>query len=176
MKTSITFLEQQNLANFLCFVHTEQRGSGWIVFKRPPDRISSNFDDIPEIEDAETDDEEFHSAETDDSIVTSSLGDDLAIPNDDASGTATENNLLSSADLSDGYKAITDPEESVSPCEPSLLSRDSQPIHSRYNIRGMTGRQRMVMSKMNQVSWILMTVARQMMKTTNQMTKQKVNP
>ena len=117
MKTSITFLEQQKLANCPCSVHTEQRGFGWIVFKRQPDRISFNFDDIPEIEDTGTDDDEFHSVETDDSIVTPSLDNDLAILNDDASGVATENTLLSSADLSDGYKAITDPGESVSPCE-----------------------------------------------------------
>ena len=58
------------------------------------------------------------------------MGEDLAIPNDDASGAATENNLLSSADFSDGYKAIADPEDSAYPCEPSLHSRDNSTIHS----------------------------------------------
>ena len=33
IETSITFLEQQKLANCTCFVHTEQRGFGWIVFR-----------------------------------------------------------------------------------------------------------------------------------------------
>ena len=120
MKTSITFLEQQKLDNCPCFVHIEQRGFGWIVFKRQPDNISSNLDGIPEIEDDDTDDKEFYSSETDNSMVTPSLGDDLAIPNDDASGAATENNLLSS----------TDPQESVSLCESSLHSRDNPTKHS----------------------------------------------
>ena len=91
METSITFLEQQKLANCPCFVHTELRGFGWIVFRRQPDKISFDCNDIPEIEDDVTDDdEEFFSAEADDSIVTPSFGDNLAIPNEDASGAATE--------------------------------------------------------------------------------------
>ena len=52
-----------------------------------------------------------------------------AIPNDGASGAATENNLLSSADFSDSDKA--NPEESVSPCDSSLHSRDNKTIHSK---------------------------------------------
>ena len=108
----------------------EQRGFGWIVFKRQPDKISSRFDDIPEIEDDGTDDEEFYSAKADDFIVTPWLGDDLAIPNDDASSAVAENNLLCSADLSDGYEAIADLEESVSLHEPSLYPRNNQPMHS----------------------------------------------
>ena len=59
------------------------------------------------------------------------MGNALAIPSDDASGAVTENNLLSSADLSDDYKAIADPEESVSLCEPFLHSKDNQPIYSK---------------------------------------------
>ena len=130
METSITFLEQQKLANCPCFVHTEQRGFGWIVFRRQSDKISSDCNDIPEIEDDVTDDDEdFFSAEADDSIVTPLFGDDLAIPNDDASGAATENNLLSSADFSDNDKA--NPEESVSPRDSSLHSRDNKTIHSK---------------------------------------------
>ena len=56
METSITFLEQENLANCPCFVHTEQRGFGWIVFRRQPDKITCpDYKDIPEIEDNVTD-------------------------------------------------------------------------------------------------------------------------
>ena len=43
METSITFLEQQKLANCPCFVHTEQRGFGWIVFRRQPDKITCDW-------------------------------------------------------------------------------------------------------------------------------------
>ena len=130
METSITFLEQQKLANCPCFVHTEQRGFGWIVFRRQSDKISCDCNDIPEIEDDVTDeDEQFFSAETDDFIVTPLFSDGLTIPNDDASGAATGNNLLSSADFSDNDKA--NPEEIVSPCDPSLHSRDNKTIHSK---------------------------------------------
>ena len=57
-------------------------------------------------------------------------GSTSTMTNSSATGAVTENNLLSSADLSDGYKTITDPEESISLCEPSLHSRDNQHIHS----------------------------------------------
>ena len=65
IEISITFLEKQKLANCPCFVHTEQRGFEWIVFRRQPDKITCDCDDIPEIEDDATDDEDFFSAEDD---------------------------------------------------------------------------------------------------------------
>ena len=37
IETSITFLEQQKLANCPCFVHTAQRGYEWTVFRRQPE-------------------------------------------------------------------------------------------------------------------------------------------
>ena len=49
----------------------------------------------------------------------------------DASGAVSENDLLSSADLSDGYKAIADPQVSVSLHDSSLHSRDTNTIHSK---------------------------------------------
>ena len=65
IETSITFLEQQKLANCPCFVHSEQRGFGWIVFRRQPDRVTCDCEDIPEMEDDPTDDEDFFSVEAD---------------------------------------------------------------------------------------------------------------
>ena len=69
--------------------------------------------------------------------------DELAIPTDDpqyntceydkmqdAPGAVSENDLLSSADLS-GNKAIADPEVSVFLCDSSLHSRDTNTIHSK---------------------------------------------
>ena len=126
IETSITFLEQQKLANCPCFVHTEQRGFGWIVFRRQPDKITCDCDDIPEIEDDVTDDEDFLSAEADDTINGPTSDDELAIPTDDpqyntceqdkmqdASGAASENDITYS-DFSAGYKAIFCPQVSES--------------------------------------------------------------
>ena len=79
MESSITFVEQQKLADYPCFIHSEQRGFAWIVFRRQSDKISFDCNDIPEIEDDVTDDseaEEFYSAEADDSIITPSLCDE----------------------------------------------------------------------------------------------------
>ena len=77
IEASITFLEKQKLANCPCFVHTEHRGFGWIVFRRQPDRITCDCDDIPEIEDDVTDDEDFFSAEMDDFIIVHTTDDEL---------------------------------------------------------------------------------------------------
>ena len=81
--TSITFLEHQKIANCPCFVHTEQRSFGWIVFRRQPDKITCDCDDIPEIEDDVNDDEDFFSAESDDSMFAHTTDDELTIPADD---------------------------------------------------------------------------------------------
>ena len=48
----------------------------------------------------------------------------------DASSAVSENVLISFANLSDGYKAIADPQESVSLCDSSLHSRHTKTIHS----------------------------------------------
>ena len=80
----------------------------------------------------------------DDSIIVHTTDDELTIPADDpqyntceydkikdASGAASENDFTSSADLSAGYNAIADPQESDPPCKPSLHSRDTNTIHSK---------------------------------------------
>ena len=113
----------------LCFIQNREDLAG-IVFRGQSDKISCDCNKILEIEDDVTDeDEDFISAEADESIVTPLFSDDLAIPNDEASGGVTENNLLSSADFSDKDKA--NPEESVSPCDSTLHSRDDKTIHSK---------------------------------------------
>ena len=81
IETSIIFLEQKKLANCSGFVHSEQRGFRWIVFRRQPDKITCDCDDIPEIEDDATDDEDFFSAEADSKNEPTS-DDELAIPTD----------------------------------------------------------------------------------------------
>ena len=70
--------------------------------------------------------------------------DELAIPTDDAqyntseydkmneaSGVVLENDITSSADLSDHYKAIVDPQVSESLHDLSLHSRDTNSRHSK---------------------------------------------
>ena len=83
IETSITFLVQQKLANCPCFVYTEQRGFGWIVFRRLPDKITCDFDDISEIEDDVTDNEDFFSVEADDSKFAHITDDELNFLIDD---------------------------------------------------------------------------------------------
>ena len=139
IKTSFTFLKQQKLANCPCFVYTEQRGFDWVVFRRQPDKITSECDDIPEIEDDVTDDEDFFSAEGDASIAPTSE-DELAIPTNDPqynhgeinenpeeAPDSSEETTFASADLSDGYKAMAKPQMSKSlHVNPSLHSRDTK--------------------------------------------------
>ena len=108
-------------------------------------------DDIPEIEDDVTDDEDFFSAEMDDSMNFHTPGDELTILSDDslyntceyniiqnASGAVSENDigLTSSGDISAGYNAIADLQESDSLCEPFLYSRDTNTIHSTNQRNG----------------------------------------
>ena len=141
LKYPLPSLDKQKLANCPCFVHTEQRGFGWIVFRRQPDRITCDCDDIPEIEDDTTDDEEFFSAEAD-SMNEPALDDELAIPTDDpqfntceqdkmsdASGAASENDITS--DLSASYKAIFCPQVSES-------LQDSSPALQGYHYQSTT--------------------------------------
>ena len=73
METSITFLEKQKLPNCPCFVLILFLFDG-IFFRRQPDKITCDCNDIPEIEDDVTDDEDFFSPEADDSIVIPSFG------------------------------------------------------------------------------------------------------
>ena len=40
IETSINFLAQQKMLNCPCFVHTEQTGFEWIVFRRQPVRVN----------------------------------------------------------------------------------------------------------------------------------------
>ena len=90
----------------------------------------------------------------------------------DASGAASENNLLFSADISGNDEA--DPEESVSLHDSSLHSRETKNIHSKD--QGNDQKKKNDNNKMNQVPWTLMTITRQMMIRTNQMKNLKINP
>ena len=128
IETSITFLEQQKLANCPCFIHTEQRGYQWIVFRRQPDRVPCDDKDIPETEDDPTDDEDFFSVDAD----------EITIPADDpqyntcivdkiqdASGAASSvSEIPSSANFSDGSQTKDDPPclnlHVIHPCTPGI--------------------------------------------------------
>ena len=82
-------------------------------------------------------------------MIAPTSDDELAIPTDDpqyntceqdkiqdTSGAASENDITSSADLSDGYKAIDDPQVSESLHDSSLHSRDTNTIHSENQRNG----------------------------------------
>ena len=43
LKTALTFLEKQKLANCPCQVHTASRGHDWVVFRRQPDRTPTLY-------------------------------------------------------------------------------------------------------------------------------------
>ena len=145
IETSLTFLEQQKLANCPCFVHTEQRGFDWVVFRRQPDKITCDCEDIPEMEDDPTDGEDFFSVKTDEAIVTPLLGDDITISPDDPqyntcnvdkiqdpSGAASSvGEKPSSAEFLNGSKTSHDPQESILPCDLSLHSRDTNIIKTQ---------------------------------------------
>ena len=85
IETSINFLEQQKMVNCPCFVHTEQRGHEWIVFRRQPDRKVCDdeltLQNALTVNDDVTDDEDFFSTGDDDN-VTAPTSDELAFPSD----------------------------------------------------------------------------------------------
>ena len=41
LKTALTFLEKQKMANCPCQVHTASRGHDWVVFRRQPDNSNT---------------------------------------------------------------------------------------------------------------------------------------
>ena len=134
IETSFTFLEHQKLANGPCFVHTEQRGYQWIVFRRQPDRVPCDDKDIPETEDDPTDHEDFFSVEAD----------EITIPADnpqyntcivdkiqDVSGAASSVSEIPSAKFSDGSQTKDDPPVSEYLGDSSMHSRDNNNIQSQ---------------------------------------------
>ena len=101
IETSINFLEQQKMVNCPCFVHTEQRGHEWIVFRRQPDRKVSDdalaLLNAPTINDCGTEDEDFFSTEDDDHVtapISDNAGKEDNIP--DVSGASSGNDMISS--------------------------------------------------------------------------------
>ena len=105
LTNAINFLKRQKEANCPCSIHTQKRGYDWIVFKRLPDRLSSN--------------------------TTTTLCSDIEDENEDESGAASEN--YSSADLTAGYNAIFNPEVQNSSNDFSLTSRDVMHIRNKKN-------------------------------------------
>ena len=93
---------------------------GWIVFRRQADKLTFDCNDIPDIEDDITDDEDFFSAEADDPMMVNTTDDELAIPADDPQYNTCEYDRMqdaaesdkTSADLSAGYNATADPQVS----------------------------------------------------------------
>ena len=61
------------MVNCPCFVHTEQRGHEWIVFRRQPDRKVCDdalaLQNAPTVNDYGTEDEDFFSTEDDDHVT-----------------------------------------------------------------------------------------------------------
>ena len=131
VKTAITLLAEQKAANCPCLVHTEQRGYEWIVFRRQPDRIPYEDEDVTPMDEV-SDDEGFFSAKAEETMPTPTSDERTQVDQDIqdeiigvASKTTTEEVDFSSADLSDGYKTTAKPQMSESLCEPSLHSRDN---------------------------------------------------
>ena len=56
IETAIVFLEKQKVANCPRVIHTEHRGFDWVVFRRQPDRLPTNYNDEERREDEEDDD------------------------------------------------------------------------------------------------------------------------
>ena len=113
IKTVIGFLETQKLVNCPCTVHTEERGYGWIVFRRQPDRkIGSSEDDNGEDSTKDiSDDDVFFSTEAEEALLGPMADDQATTPE-------SERNLEkknSSTDVSDGYKEMAKPQMSNLP-------------------------------------------------------------
>ena len=115
IELSINFLEQQKMVKCPCFVYTEQRGHGWTVFRRQPDRKISDdalaLMNAPMINDCGTEDEDFFSTEDNDH-VTAPISDNAGKEDNiqDVSGASSGNDVISS-DHSYISKASEIPEE-----------------------------------------------------------------
>ena len=59
LKTSLTFLEKQKMANCPCQVHTASRGHDWVVFRKQPDRTPTLYYEQTESESEEEIQEEY---------------------------------------------------------------------------------------------------------------------
>ena len=68
-----------------------------IVFSRLPDKITCDCNDIPEIEDDVTNDEDFFSAEADDTMNGPTADDELAILTDDPQYNTCEQDKMQDA-------------------------------------------------------------------------------
>ena len=135
VKTAISLLPEQKVANCPCLVHTDQRGYEWIVFRRQPDRIPYENGDKEDVtpRGEVSDDEDFFSAEAEETMPTATSDERTLVDQDIqdgmqigvASKTTTEEADFSSTALSDGYNTTATPQMSESLCKPSLHSRDS---------------------------------------------------
>ena len=103
--TSVNFLAQQKMGNCPCFVHTEQRGIEWIVFRRQTDRVNCDCDDIPDMEDDPTNDEDFFIVEADE--------------------------ITTAADSPQNNTSNEDPDHAETQQYPSLHSRDNNKISQK---------------------------------------------
>ena len=56
IETALVLIEKQKVANCPCVIHTEHRGFEWVVFRRQPDRLPTNYNDEERREDEEDDD------------------------------------------------------------------------------------------------------------------------
>ena len=45
IETALVFLQKQKVANCPCVIHTIHRGFDWVVFRRQPDRLPTNYSD-----------------------------------------------------------------------------------------------------------------------------------
>ena len=122
IKTAISFLATQKLANCPCSVHTEERGYEWIVFRRQPDRkIYSTDDDDEEGSTSQSisDDDVFFSAEAEDAILDQRA--DIPEPTPECTGNLEEKSTP--PDVLDEDKR---PQMSTQPRESSLHSRENK--------------------------------------------------
>ena len=119
---SIAFLERQKEANCPCTIHNQKRGYEWIVFNRLPGRMSYNHDDVNQMFESDDSfgfsDTENHDENEDANIAdTTSDSEDMEEVNNrknqGASGASSEN--FTSADLTDGYNAIFNPQYLILP-------------------------------------------------------------
>ena len=123
IKTAISFLATQKLANCPCSVHTEERGYEWIVLRRQPDRKIYSTDDDDDEEDSISqsisDDDVFLSAEAEDAILDQRA--DIPEPTPECTGNLEEKSTPS--DVLDEDKR---PQMSTQLHESSLHSRENK--------------------------------------------------
>ena len=93
LKTALTFLEKQKMANCPCQVHIASRGNDWVVFRRQPDRTPTLYYEQTESESEEEIQEEYNEDDDYFSVEPTDIDNDENKEDQDVTGAAASSEV-----------------------------------------------------------------------------------